>query len=182
MADEVTKQEVTMPDMDLGEAESQRPPSEGWHPAILIDVDVAYSKDDLDLPVAARRRNFVLKPELAPDDPEMPGYKPGYLYIPIPTDVEAAFHKKFKPATKDEKSNLMKENPELFSSDGRTKYAQKMDWIKKAATAFGGKETGKFDKNFFVKQIGQRYMQQIEHQEWQGEIQGRCKFMGIKPA
>ncbi len=181
MADE-EKEQVTMPEMDLGEAESQRPPSEGWHPAILIDVDVAYSKDDADLPAPARRRNFVLRPELAPDDPEMPGYKPGNLYIPCPTNVEAEFHLQYRATTKEERSRLLSENPEMFSSDGRTKYAQKMDWIKKAAAVFGGKESGKFDKNFFVKQIGQRFMVNIEHSEWQGEIQGRCKFMGIKPA
>lgn len=180
MSDE--QEQVTMPEMDLGEAESQRPPSEGWHPAIVFDVSLTYSKEDMDLPAPSRRRNFVIRPELASDDPEMPGYKPGNLYIPIPTEVETAFHQKYKAATKQDKAEMLAGNPEMFSSDGRTKYSQKMDWIKKAASAFGGKESGKFDKNFFVKQIGQRFMVNIEHQEWQGEIQGRCKFMGIKPA
>ena len=174
--------QVTMPEMSLDDAESQRPPSEGWHLAVLIDVSLAYTKEDAELPAPARRRNFVLQSALAPDDPEMPGYRPGNLYIPIPTDLEAAFHKTYKSKTKEEKSRLRQENPEMFSSDGRTKYSQKIDWIKKAAAAFGGKESGKFDKNFFVKQIGQQFMLNVEHREWQNEIQGRCKFMGIKPA
>lgn len=182
MTDQQTIETVTMPEMNLDDAESQRPPSEGWHPAVLIEVSVAYSKEDADLPAPARRRNFVLQPVLAQDDPEIPGYKPGNLYVPIPTNLEEAFHQTYKSKTKEEKSRLQQENPEMFSSDGRTKYSQKMDWVKKAAAAFGGKESGKFDKNFFVKQIGQRFMLNIEHNEWQGEIQGRCKFMGIKPA
>ena len=182
MVDE-PREEVTMPEMDMSEAESQRPPSAGWHPALLLDADTAYSKDDLDLPVPARRRNFVLSVSLAPDDPEAPGKKVGNLYVPIPTNLEADFHfKLYKPASKDERIQLMSSNPDMFASDGRTKYSQKMDWIKKAGAAFGGKESGKFDKNFFVKQVGSRFMVNLEHQTWQGEIQARCSFMGIKPA
>lgn len=184
MTENELQETVTMPDMILDDAERQRPPSVGRHKAILTDVDTAYSKDDADLPKATRRRNFVLKVEMAPDAAEMPGYKLGNTYIPIPTDVEAEFHFKHKAELKNKNrvAQLMAENPEMFSSDGRTKYSQKMDWIKKAAAAFGGKETGKLDKNFFVKQIGTALQVDVEHQEWQGEVQARVKFMGLYPA
>ena len=174
--------EVTMPDMDMGDAQAPIPPSEGWHPAILADVDMAYSKEDLDLPEPVRRRNFILKFALAPDDIEAPGFKPGNFYIPAPSPAEIDYAKKFKAMTKDEQTQARATNSEMHAKDGRTKVAQKMDWIKRAAAAFGGKETGKFDKNFFVKQIGQKVMIQLVHEEYQGEIQARTNFMGIKPA
>lgn len=182
MPDEQEKQEVTMPEMDMGEAQAPVPPSEGWHPAKLMDVDTAYSKDDLDLPEPVRRRNFILKFALAEDDMEAPGFRPGNFYVPAPAPAEIDYAKKFKAMTKDEQTQSRADNPEMHAKDGRTKYAQKMDWIKKAAAAFGGKETGKFDKNFFVKQIGGRVMIQLVHEEYQGEIQARTNFMGIKPA
>ena len=181
MAEPEEKVPVTMPELNMDDAEAQRPPSEGWHKAILADVDTAYSKDDNDLPETARRRNFILKFALAPDDPEAPNYKPGNFYVPAPTNVEVDYHIRFKKATKDEQTTLRSDNPDLHAKDGRTKCAQKMDWIKKAASVFGGKETGKFDKNFFVKQIGKEVMLQLEHQEYQGDIQARTSFMGIKP-
>lgn len=175
---------VTMPDMLLDDAEKPKPPSVGRHKAILTEVDTTYSKEDADLPKASRRRNFVLKLELAPDAAEMPGYKLGNSYVPIPTDVEADFHFKHKAELKDKvkAARLMADNPEMFSSDGRTKYSQKMDWIKKAAIAFGGKEVGKLDKNFFVKQIGTTLQVDVIHVEWQEEVQAKVKFMGLYPA
>ena len=172
---------VTMPEMSMDDAETPIPPSEGWHKAVLLDVDTAYSKEDNDLPEEKRRRNFILKFALAPDDPQAPNFRPGNFYVPAPSPVEIDYHKKFKAATKDEQTVMRSDNPDLHSKDGRTKCAQKMDWIKKAASVFGGKETGKFDKNFFVKQIGKEVMLQLEHQEYQSEIQARTSFMGIKP-
>lgn len=181
MADQ-DKIEVTMPEMSMDEAQAPVPPSEGWHPAILVDVDTAYSKEDLDLPEPVRRRNFILKFALAPDDTEAPNFRPGNFYVPAPSPADIEYAKKFKAATKDEQTQLRADNAEMHAKDGRTKYAQKMDWIKKAAAAFGGKETGKFDKNFFVKQVGQKVQIQLVHEEYQGEIQARTNFMGIKPA
>lgn len=183
MTEEVREQ-ATMPDLMMDEAERQRPPSAGRQRAILTDVNIFYSKDDMDLPKERRRRNFVLTLEMAPDAAEMPGYKLGNTYIPIPSEVEAEFHFKHKAELKDKAklTALQADNPEMFSSDGRTKYAQKMDWIKKAGAAFGGKEVGKLDKNFFQKQIGSTVQADVEHQEWQSEIQARIKFMGLYPA
>ncbi len=182
MSDEL-RIEATMPDMDLGDAESQRPPSEGWHPAVLVEVFTAYTKDDMDLPEANRRRNYVLKPRLADDDPEMPNYKMlGYIYIPVPSPVEQDYNVKYKAATKESRLQMMQESPELHAADGRTKCAQKIAYIKKAAAVFGGKETGKFDKNFFVKKIGERFMVDLKHDISQGDLQARVKFMGIRPA
>lgn len=184
MADEENQLEATLPDMNLDDAEATRPPSEGWHPAMLVDVTTKYKKDDMELPEQYRRRNYVLKPELSEDDPEMPGYKNlGSIYIPIPTPVEIEYHKKFAAEkSKEAKKQMMLDNPEMHTKDGRTKCSQKMDWIKKAAACFGGKESGKFDKNFFTKQIGQKFQVNLEHDVSQGDIQARVTFMGIRPA
>lgn len=183
MAENDVPIEVTMPDMDLSDAESEKLPSVGWHPAMLIDVLTAYKKEDLELPEKYRRRNYILIPELHADDPEMPGYKNlGKIYIPMPTPAEIEFNAKFKSASKEAKKSMMLENPEMVTKDGRTKCAQKMAWIKQAATCFGGKETGKFDKNFFSKQIGQKFMIDVVHEAYQGDPQARVSFMGIKPA
>lgn len=174
--------ETTLPVLDLGDAEAPVPHSAGWCPAILTDANVQITKADEDRPKKSQRKNFVLAFSALPTDAETPNARFGNIYVPIPSDDEIDYHKKFTATgDADARAEMRSANGDYHSADGRTKYAQKMAWVRTASTAFGGKESGAIDPMFFKKQIGKQARVNIEHEEGEQGPRARLAFLGLQP-
>lgn len=113
-------------DIDFGDAEDFKLPSDGVHNANLANAELVITKKTMDLPEEDQREQFVVTTTLSPDDPDAPNLPMrNYYGWPYPEDRDI-----------------------LWGS--RTAYGAKIQGLKELSTAFGGPESGAMKKHEFL--------------------------------
>jgi hypothetical protein len=165
---------TTIPIYNLDDAEEVVQPSAGWHPAVVVEVDVAPNK-------AGTGYNLVLSTELAEDDPDRPGM-PWTIYMPLPTEELAKDFNEWKKAGKPKRDW----DQSMLLNDGRHKYSASLARLRKLSAALGGPESGPFKPEAIARKIGTKIKINLvpERDRVTGDSTGRMvvAFDGVAPA